>query len=120
MNEKKYKEAVDDIKVSEELKNETFHKMINQKRKNNVVKMLAMCAVFLLVVSVSYIEFDKNKDKNIIVNDDNKQVAKEEIDLPRFNSMEELKDPGVRYGHHKIIKDKTLLHLPGTGEEQRF
>ena len=34
--------------------------------------------------------------------------------------MEELKDPGVRYGHHKIIKDKTLLHLPGTGEEQRF
>ena len=25
--------------------------------------------------------------------------------------MEELKDPGVRYGHHKIIKDKTLLHL---------
>ena len=34
--------------------------------------------------------------------------------------MEELKDPGVRYGHHKIIKDKTLLYLPGTGEEQRF
>ena len=40
--------------------------------------------------------------------------------LTRGTSMEELKDPGVRYGHHKIIKDKTLLHLPGTGEEQRF
>ena len=40
--------------------------------------------------------------------------------LTRGMSMEELKDPGVRYGHHKIIKDKTLLHLPGTGEEQRF
>ena len=40
--------------------------------------------------------------------------------LTRGMSMEELKDPGVRYGHHKIIKDKSLLHLPGTGEEQRF
>ena len=93
-NKDNYKKAIDKIHASEELKEKAFQKMkTNVKPKNNIVymKFLAACAMIVAVFSVGM--FYKGPTGNDFVsnNKDNNIAAKEEINLPRFKDIEELK-----------------------------
>ena len=90
MNKKDYKEAVENIKADEKLKEETYKKMISQKKSHIYQKLIAVCAVFLVVLSVTYVKLDNDKEN--IVQKPKETIAKEEINLPTFETKEELKE----------------------------
>ncbi|MBR3133480.1 MAG: beta-propeller domain-containing protein [Clostridia bacterium] len=85
MDEKKYKEAVDEIKASEELKNKTLEKMQTKKSSKVYLKVISVAAVVMLVFSVSFFgmnEFKKNdggdkpeEKKNVAIVDSNEYAS---------------------------------------------
>ncbi len=95
MNKDNYKNAINQIHASDELKEKTIEKM--KKRKNNkslYLKYLSACAVFVLVFSVGFMELKKGdfiQDSDVIPNNTEK-IAVSNNDLPRFESMKELKE----------------------------
>lgn len=98
MNKDNYKKAIDQIKASDKLKRTTLEKMKQEKSSNKLVpfkKFLAACAVVAIVFSASAIYLDNNKKEKQEINKSQKPqtIAKEEKnDLPRFKSVEQLKE----------------------------
>ena len=98
MNKDNYKKAIDQIKASDELKRKTLEKMKQEKSSNKLVpfkKFLAACAVVAIVFSASAIYLDNNKKEKQEINKipEPQTIAKEEKnDLPRFKSVEQLKE----------------------------
>ena len=88
MNEKNYKNAVNQIHASEELKQKTFEKIKQKKsRKIPYMKYLAACAMLIVIFSGGIIYFTRTeKIPNNLVT-----IASSNNDLPRFESMEQLK-----------------------------
>ncbi len=92
MNKDNYKKALDQIHASDKLKEKTFEK-INNHKKIDVIKILSMVAVVVIVFSVSIFEFqnlkhEENETTTPITNTE--MLAKN--NLPRFESMEELRE----------------------------
>ena len=92
-NRKNYKKAVDQIHASSELKEKTFEKIVEKKKvvRPHFTRYLAACAVFVAVLAVGGFYF-----KGGIHNEEDitkpKTVAQANNDLPRFESMEQLKE----------------------------
>ncbi len=100
MNKDNYKKAINEVHASKDLKEKTINK-IKEKKSNKIVyiRFISSVAVFALIFSIGIFELNYLKRNNI--SDDNKytmgnndkiQIAKEKNDLPRFKSMEELKN----------------------------
>ena len=100
MNKDDYKKAINEIHANKDLKEKTINK-IKEKKSNKIVyiRFISSVAVFALIFSIGIFELNYLKRNNI--SDDNKytmgnndkiQIAKEKNDLPRFKSMEELKN----------------------------
>lgn len=96
-NRDNYKHAIDQIKASQELKEKTIQKIKNNKKRKKVqyMRWLAACAVFLLIFSsgLMYLKSDDNIGDVLTPNIEiETQISKINNDLPRFKSMDELKD----------------------------
>jgi uncharacterized secreted protein with C-terminal beta-propeller domain len=94
-----YKKAVDQIHPKEDLKNETFFK-IKEKQKQNknikFVKYLAVATVLVLVcvLGIAGTKYNSNRQSSnseLLASTETK-ITKVKNDLPRFQSMEELKE----------------------------
>ncbi len=109
MNKDNYKNAINQIHASDELKEKTIEKM--KKRKNNkslYLKYLSACAVFVLVFSVGFMELKKGENiqgTEFIPNNEEK-IAVSNNDLPRFESMKELKE---------VLKENTYMSSKSRG-----
>ena len=89
-NKDNFKKAMDNIHASDDLKNRTFQK-IKDKPKNNVIymKVLSACAVFAIIFGIGTYY---NGNPNIIGGlANNKSKTVEDLDLPRFENIDELK-----------------------------
>ena len=93
MNKDNYKNAIDQIHASEELKQKTFEKIQNNKRKYNYVKYLVACtAIFVIAFSVRLVYLNKNTE-NIENEEPDIEIATMNIEeLPHFKNIDELKD----------------------------
>ena len=93
MDEKEYKEAVDNIKASEELKRKTLAQMKNDNKPKVYLKVISAVAVVMVVFAVTFTgiklndKLPNNKKEDTIVATNN-----EKFDLPTFESKDELKD----------------------------
>ncbi len=113
MNKDNYKNAVNQIHASDELKEKTIRKMKqNKKSKISYIKILSSVAVVVMVFSIGIFEFKNyNFDEpNIIGNQ--KNIATVKNDLPRFKDMNELKEVLQRensnYRKSTMLADATL------------
>ncbi len=90
MNKDNYKNAINQIHASDELKEKTIRKMKrNKKNKISYIKILSSVAVVLIVFSIGIFEF-KNYNLEDIGKSETITTAK--FDLPRFKDMNELKE----------------------------
>ncbi len=92
MNSKEYKDAINQIHASDSLKEKTKEKIKEKRRKNSVIfirRTLAACAALVLICTVGIVYLKTNPKDTV-----NQQVAISEKNnnLPRFQSMEELKE----------------------------
>lgn len=99
-NKDNYKKAVNQIHASEELKEKTFEnaQYVAKRKKYSTIKYLSTCAAAIIVVflGINALNIDKEVE-NIGLADKNKNENVEEIilanaELPRFESMEQLKE----------------------------
>ena len=100
-NQDKYKKAIDEIHASEDLKQRTIEKIRAKKRnKISYLKILSVCAVFMLVVAGSKVYLDNSHLMSVKCPDNSKSPATAEKtnlvalnkELPRFESLEQLKE----------------------------
>ena len=95
MNKDYYKKALDQIHASDELKNSTLEEIRKRKnRKYNFYRYATILVVAIIICTVYFINF-RNPDIQKIAKNSNeeiKEVEKIENDLPRFASMEELRN----------------------------
>ena len=95
MNKDYYKKALDQIHASDELKNSTLEEIRKRKnRKYNFYRYATILVVAIIICTVYFINF-RNPDIQKIAKNSNeeiKEVEKIENDLPRFASMEELRE----------------------------
>lgn len=95
MNKDYYKKALDQIRASDELKNSTLEEIRKRKnRKYNFYRYATILVVAIIICTVYFINF-RNPDIQKIAKNSNeeiKEVEKIENDLPRFASMEELRN----------------------------
>lgn len=123
-NKENYKKALDQIHVSEELKEKTIKKIQTNRNKKKIVylKYLSACAVCILAITSGYLYYDK---ENILPTEPHVQnptiqtptVALNK-DLPRFSSMEELEsvlEENVYYTTNGIMMDVATLESTTTG-----
>lgn len=112
MNKDNYKKAIDQIKASDELKQKTLEKMKQENKQSNLVpfkRFLAACAVVAIVFSASAIYLDNNKKEMQETNKipEPQTVAKEEKnDLPRFKSVEQLKEVLKENSNNRMYFDQ--------------
>ncbi|MBR2587992.1 MAG: beta-propeller domain-containing protein [Bacilli bacterium] len=84
-----FKKVMDNVHAPEELKAETFQRITQKKKNNNVIfmKFLSACAFIVFGVGVKYIS-----NKNLTNFSKTESEAKNsELGLPRFENMQELK-----------------------------
>lgn len=92
MNKDNYKKAINQIHPSEELKQETLQKMLENKKRKRMVyyKYITACAMILIVCVIGNNYLYKKVEIS------GKPIATEtkieKNDLPRFKSMQELKN----------------------------
>lgn len=92
MNKDNYKNAINQIHPSDELKEKTIRKMKQSKQnKISYIKILSSVAVVLIVFSIGMFEFKNYKSDEANINNPI-NVATIKNDLPRFKDMEELKE----------------------------
>lgn len=111
MSKDNYKNAINQIHASDELKEKTIEKM--KKSKNNkllYLKYLSACAVFVLVFSVGFMELRKRKpiDGPEFIPNKTEKIAISNNDLPRFKNMKELKE---------VLKENTYSNSRKKGLE---
>ena len=99
-NKDSYKKAVEQIHASEELKEKAFEsaQYAVKRKKYSAIKYLSTCAAAIIVIflGINSVNVDE-KAGNIELADKNKNENVEEIilanaELPRFESMEQLKE----------------------------
>ena len=96
MNKENYKKAINQIHPSEELKRETLQKMLEYRKQKRFkyVKFVTVCAMMIMVCFVVGERYFNIESPNLT----NTQIATEtRVDkinknLPRFKSMEELRE----------------------------
>lgn len=111
MNKDNYKNAVNQIHASDELKEKTIRKMKQNKSKISYIKILSSVAVVLIVFSIGIFEFENYnfKEQNI---EPKTTVAITKNDLPRFKDMNELKETLQKSGgHYRNTTMKSALAL---------
>ena len=121
-NKDNFKKAMDNIHASEELKNKTFQKIKN-KPKNNLIfiKILSACAVFAIIFGIGTYY---NGNPNIIeFANNNKSNNVENMDLPRFENIDELKrvlakNTSRSYGRDLIYEDAMFATNSADAVEQ--
>ena len=109
MNKDNYKNALNQIHVSDELKEKTIRKMKqNKKSKISYIKILSSVAVVVMVFSIGIFEFKNyNFDEPDII-ENPKNIAIVKNDLPRFKDMNELKEvfkESGGYGYQRKYMD---------------
>lgn len=89
-NKDNFKKAMDNVHAPEDLKNRTFQK-IKDKPKNNLIfmKVLSACAVFAIIFGIG-VYYNGNPD-SIGLSDNSKSKNVADLDLPRFENIDELK-----------------------------
>lgn len=105
-NKEKYKQAMDNIKASQELKRTTMHQIENRKHKRIKNWMPSVAIVALLVVSVVLIH--NNKNQSLIIEQEPQQIAKK-LDLPTVDNEEKLKE---------ILKDQNDINYYTDSENE--
>lgn len=95
MNKDYYKKALDQIHASDELKNNTLEEIRKRKNRNYNFYRYATILVIAIIICTAYFINFRNPDIQKIAknsNEETKEVEKIENDLPRFASMEELRN----------------------------
>ncbi len=87
MNKKNYKEAIDEIKVSENLKRDTIKKIT--KKENNMRRYSVLASTLVIFVIAISIAIPVSIDKNRI---DPLEIAQVNNGLPKLENFEELYD----------------------------
>lgn len=96
-NKENYKKAVDQIHASDELKEKTFENAKYAKSNNyTYLKILSTCAVFFIVFLVGFSYFNGDIDElpgkiPVAKEDFEQKIELANAELPRFESMEQLK-----------------------------
>lgn len=94
-NKENYKNAINQIHPSEELKNQTFEKIVQKKKSKRIAitRYVAACAVFAICLSVGafYVK-EKQANNQFEIDKSPQTIANAENDLPRFKDMEQLKE----------------------------
>lgn len=112
-NKDNYKKAMDSIHASEELKNKTFQKIKNKPKKNLVfLKVLSICATFAIVFGIGASFNGNTKIIEIAKSGNKKTVQAEEVELPRFKNIEELKKVLAK----KFSTDTSMLYSTVKGD----
>ena len=101
-NKDNYKNAINQIHASEDLKSKTLENMTSKKSNNySLVKFLSTCAAVFLVCVIGVNSLYNNENMQIAVNPNEdpivvenpeKEVVLANADLPRFKNIEELKE----------------------------
>ena len=107
-NKENYKNAINQIHPSEELKNQTFEKIVQKKKSKRIAitRYVAACAVFVICLSVGAFYVKEKQVTNPVVIDEKPQtIANAENDLPRFKDMEQLKEVIKTKGSKDIYKN---------------
>ena len=110
MNKDNYKKALDQIHVSDKIKNETFEKIKNTKTNKKIyyLKYLSAVAVFLIICSGIFVKLDNKNIDDIAAVPKNKETITQTNILPRFQNMEELR---------KALKQNNNMHNKSTVSE---
>lgn len=96
-NKENYKKAVDQIHASDELKEKTFENAKYAKSNNyTYLKILSTCAVFFIVFLVGFSYFNGDIEElpgkiPVAKEDFEQKIELANAELPRFESMEQLK-----------------------------
>lgn len=91
-NNENYKKAMDKIHASENLKNQTFEKIINKPNKKIIyMKYLSACAMVVIMFSIGMFYTNKT-NQNAPINKNNVVALDEKNNLSRFEDIEELKE----------------------------
>lgn len=116
MNKDNYKKAIEQINASEELKQKTYEKIIQNKEKNKIIpfrKLLAACVVVAIMFSVVTLYYEKNKINDNQLpnqNQETKTIAKKEKnDLPRFENIEQLREVLKENAYEEDLKKNENL-----------
>lgn len=101
-NKDNYKKAIDQIHASQDLKEKAFENArYASSSKYFIIKYLSACAavIVLVLVGINYLNMDSGSLDNpyiakqpVIENDIEKETVVEIAKLPKFESMEQLKD----------------------------
>lgn len=93
-NKEVYKKAIDNIHASDKLKQDVLEKAMNAKKVKNfrVMKTLAFCAVFVLIVIVGINNRPVELDPNTQIAIENTNIKINENELPRFSNIEDLRN----------------------------
>lgn len=124
-NKDNYKKAIDQIRASEDLKEKAFENArYASSNRYGIIKFLSVsAAVFILVlVGINYFNIDNGNVENpyiakepIIQNETQKETIVEIAKLPRFESMNELKDAIKESGGYRATD-----YMGGTNKELAF
>lgn len=118
-NQEKYKNAINQIHASDELKEKTIQKMKEKRKENKVVyfKYLSACAMFVVAIGVGSLYYQKTNTKiaecpvaPVMPSDNTTQTQMVSLnkDLQRFESIEELKS---------VLKENTYSQTNGIYDE---
>lgn len=116
-NQEKYRNAINQIHASDELKDKTIQKMKEKRKAHKVIyfKYLSACAMFVIAIGIGGLYYQKENTKiaecpvaPVIPENTQTQMVAINKDLPRFESMEELKD---------VLKENTYSQTNGMYDE---
>lgn len=116
-NQEKYRNAINQIHVSDEVKEKTIQKMKEKRKENKVAyfKYLSACAMFVVAIGIGGLYYQKENTKiaecpvaPIIPSDNTTQMVALNKDLQRFENIEELKS---------VLKENTYSQTNGMYDE---
>ncbi|MGN1298778.1 MAG: beta-propeller domain-containing protein [Candidatus Scatovivens sp.] len=120
-NKENYKKAIEQIHASSELKNKTFEKITQKKSKKLIyMKYLSACAVIIIIFSIVGIYRDNVNNQNNQINiaiSKGEENSTESTVLPRFNSIEELKDV-LKQANDNMKNSKDIVIEDAIAEEK--
>lgn len=138
MDEKNYKKAINQIHASEDLKNKTYEKIMKMQLNDNEIKkntkdkvkkskkkyakisyLTSIAAMFMLVFFLggTYLKTtEKSDDKNETNNKTYINIGTQKNDLPRFASLDELKNTVKKDNENKKNMSRDMIAIMD-GEE---
>lgn len=138
MDEKNYKKAINQIHASEDLKNKTYEKIMKMQLNDNEIKkntkdkvkksknkyakisyLTGIAAMFMLVFFLggTYLKtIEKSDDKNETNNKTYINIGTQKNDLPRFASLDELKNTVKKDNENKKNMSRDMIVIMD-GEE---